>query len=274
MLIAVGDSVTAGHNSPQGGVTECKDLNYSYARSVFEAMQQSLPSSWRDPSWAPGATLPFYDQYRNLAYSGFTTAKVILGGEDACDMNYDSPLNRAVDLLEQPGDGRSHTWNSVVMNVGINDTNWAFILEMMATAPPPFDCSWASEWDLEARQSQIQQNSSYIYRSLIAVDSGVRITRTGGYNMGGTGPLNRWPTCVSQIQPGVDRFDAVVFDESSLTSQERAHVFNQPIQSLLNARDDRIQTFNTGNFTTGAWPHPNPNGHSAIASAIPIRYAP
>jgi hypothetical protein len=285
-LVALGDSVAAGHNAANG-TKECKDINFGYPRYVFENMQNSLPGAWRETGWLGTANAIYYDQYRNLAYSGFSSDQVIAGGEQ-CGLQVTSPLDRAVSLLSHPTDLRSRSWNTVVMTVGANNTNWSDTSIIGGGPMLPtiignfktlsFNCAPGTQsWNGfdPAVVANLKSDQTSIYQSLIAADSSVRILRTGYYNMGGTGPLNFLGGCTSALQPMVDQLTATAFDKSGLTTAQQSNVFNLPIESLLDFRDDRIQGFSFSNAgSDGAWPHPDTAGHEAVATALDFTYKP
>ena len=277
ILVALGDSITSGHHTdPITSLVTCNDAAYGYPAYVFAKMEADIPSQWRNPSG-----------YYNFAYSGFTTTKMINGGNDACGANHSSSVIAAQSELAS----NSSSWNQIVITGGIDDTgNWGGILAKIITGylkNPLYNaqqCTNAVKGTTAVKgwggydpsiQSTIKTNVTTIADDLRTGDASASLYWIGYYNIAGTGypglsvlsnPVAP-ATCANPFQAANAELASVI--KSGLTgipytwinADKSLHMDDLDLQSIsaINMLV-KIKSFLPG------WPHPNSTGASVIAS--------
>lgn len=297
-LIALGDSITSGHHS-QNGTRVCNDKNYGYPAKYFQRLQQQLPAQWQSSGDA---------EYHNFALSGANSALVlndgVLNNNDSpgCPWSPRSELSHAADLLTAPTHRWETSWNTVVMTLGANDSNWSdtktgpitpfvtmSVIDGLYYGSDVYGSSSSDCWKvsketwngwLQPFHDALVSNQAQIYSRLTGMDPAIHIIRIGNYDISKTGPLklDGSRACGDTISRMTDRVVSVSFEttNSNLTQVD--------VRRVLDKRDDLIQRSDPGNLDpynllfhrddydkTGSWPHPNSDGAQAIANAIPLR---
>jgi hypothetical protein len=223
VLVALGDSVTAGHNrdKPSDKATACQDRKYGYPQKVMDrfAKRKDLKEEYGDAD------------YENFAISGYGTGQVLHGNNegaekgttaavDGCGVAHPDHLAKPpIELAREALKAHPRGKNVVVVSAGINNTNWVQllagvaldILPMTKLAPPDSvvvnefiaaKCEeliergspgWAGKWnayagyDGAAKAPQMAADIKQIVKRLRAVDKDVIIVWVGYYNMANTG---------------------------------------------------------------------------------------
>ena len=223
MLVALGDSVTAGHNRDKPGeqATVCQDKKYGYPQKIMDRFtkRDDLKKKYGDAD------------YENFAISGYGTGQVLYGNNegakggttapvDGCGVAHKDHLAKPpIELAKEALKAHPRGPNVVVMSAGINNTNWVQllsgvaldILPMVKVAPKgsivvdefiAAKCEelitngspgWLGKWnayekfDGAAKAPQMQADIKEIVKQLRAVDKDVIIVWVGYYNMAATG---------------------------------------------------------------------------------------
>jgi Tol biopolymer transport system component len=281
MVLALGDSITSGHHRDSASdPTICNDATYGYPFYVQRTIQSELPVQWQ------------LGGYVNLARGGFSTKKVLSGGDDACGKSYKNsskaaqttPINDAVKLLSNT-DHKS-SWNRVVITAGIDDTNWVDRVAAIAfNSRLGYDQNYTSDKcakDLKSWtgykldvQDEIKSRVLSIVSKLHDADGGAQITWRGYFNIAGTGTGKTRPVpsvCAIPVQQAVDGLAKVtksalpsgvrfVDTDSAMHSQSD---LIQPFYDLVDIATARLQI---KGYQTG-WPHPNSAGAKAMAEQV------
>jgi hypothetical protein len=304
-LVAIGDSVTAGHHRDSAlSDTKCEDPAFSYANRYYQRLKASVPSQW-----AAGFA------YDNFASSGYTTNQVLgLGKRQDANGNWDGDLHDACGAVTGPTlnfasaqltgqfSGHANTWKRAVMTVGVNNTNWSDKLKEIFLNPlrnvfPGTACqnsvnAWDG-WD-NAKGDEIRNGVAEILRLLDPI--GTRVVIPSYFPIAGSGAVVPWD-CSASLGSGLDRMNSLIQAAiAQHVSYQQSH--NQPAPMVRyvdvhNAFDDRpgtIQTLYTadnalmldcivGSWAVGlncgpgsvpGWPHPNQTGANNMGDALPI----
>jgi hypothetical protein len=273
VLVAVGDSITSGHHrSGNFQVANCNDMTYGYPQYVWNFVEGAMPSQWRGTG------------YYNFARSGFSTAKVISGGTDACKAAYGSgsPLHDAEAILHAHRD----SWERVVITAGVDDTNWGKVLERVAQDSllganilyTPGLCSAdVSTWDGWHLTAQTTTNIQSILAGLESPQSGSATTQVywvGYYNVA---PAHNYhapvpAACGPAMQKAVDSLN------SQIKTIAGTEIFDWiSVSAAMDKQTGLMQSWYAtdvpamlANLTAPGWPHPNPTGAQIIAGLVPI----
>lgn len=262
MFISLGDSITSGHHGPyilrgRRIAAACNDPNYSYAGQLYNMLKPTRP----------GLT-PNY-----LAYSGYSTFETMHGGLDACAASHAAPLPTAVALLT----AHKNRGNIVVISDGVDDTGWSTVLLKLAAGGVNDAACEAiiSPWEngtLARALPAVTANTNTILTTLEKADRGgtrpVHIYWLSYYNFSGTGPLDGY-RCEKQLQRAISRIHIAIKAGLIAADRRRVQWTWEDIDTgpLMHENDPHTQTLLAHHFLhqTYGWPHPNSNGHAAIA---------
>jgi len=262
-VISGGDSVASGHNRLSEGVpTTCQDPTFAYGYTVWRQLQATLPPQWRDPN-----------SYYNVAKSGFGTLDMLQGGVDACGFGHLSELSDAVDALHY----RAGSWNVVMWDGGINNTNWGGILgriigdNITGAITTAKKCqSYLDAWNLATDANVGRNLTSDVYdlsSRLRAADPDAKLFWTSYYNVAGTGTLFlRVPAaCASPMSKALKLLEGYV--RPTIEGQGFRWV---NLNGILGQQDSLLQDLYPSDaiFLTSGWPHPNQTGAAFIGQFI------
>lgn len=245
-VIVAGDSVASGY-SRQWFTQEstCVDEYYSYGSSLVNGIAGSLPTAW-EPTYA------------NVAFPGAGVGNVLQGGSDSCSDGYPSQVDSIIELAE-PG-----TWNVVVVTAGINSTNWVDVITELTkdTAFSLFDsgdkkaCQAAvsEDWDLPQKANHITGTAARVVDEL-TTRTNASIYWTSYYQLAGSTIVGGWspigPECEDEMNDALGQLHTAI----------RAGLTDDVTWVDLGSEPVSLQKW-------AGWPHPNPEGHSAIGSEI------
>jgi hypothetical protein len=280
VLVVLGDSIPSGHHRQSGEAqVTCNDENFGFPAYVRTRLEQALPAGWGDHD----------SDYYNFAKSGFSTTKVIDGGQDACHDSWSSPLDQAKSILAS----HAGSWNRVVVVDGIDNTNWGDQVKaiIQANLPPASPSNYTEAkcnkalagWDLSAKTSGLIQDVSRIAGELQEADPASKLLWGSYYNPSNTGHLDGTsvdhllPTaCEKPVSRALTRISTAI--KQGL--QDYAYTwFNADADSAMHMQSDRVQPiFCQGSWVCpGAkddagqgWPHPTPDGAAAIAALVKL----
>jgi len=262
MFISLGDSITSGHHGPyvvhgRPIKAACNDSGYSYAGQLYNMLKPTRP----------GLTSNY------LAYSGYSTFETMHGGLDACAVSHAAPLPIAAALLA----AHKNRGNIVVISDGVDDTGWSTVLlKLAAGGVSDLACeAIISPWEngtLARALPVITANASTILTTLEKADRGgarpVHIYWLSYYNFSGTGPLDGY-RCEKQLQRAISRIHIAIKAGLIAADRRRVQWTWEDIDSgpLMHENDPHTQTLLAHHslHETYGWPHPNSNGHAAIA---------
>ena len=283
LLLAVGDSVTAGHHRDGAFTnTQCEDQNYGYPHYVQDGLNAGLPDAWRF-------------RYTNLAQSGYTTQAVLTpAAKDACGRSV-SEVNSQLELARQQLIANRGSWNRVVVSAGINDTNWGgMVIPTMALAGRS---SWlftgagqlffgglidsagcqaaAQTWDFESKRDQIRNNVTMIKNGLHDADPAAKIAWNAYFNIAGTGIMPG--NCSSAITGGLSRLRDEINVGLRAGGDVATLIDNTNLPGYMIQPwyvDDAIDVAGCGVYGAingpchrpPGWPHPNSQGAQWIAN--------
>ncbi|MCC7078258.1 MAG: hypothetical protein IT198_14140 [Acidimicrobiia bacterium] len=244
---------------------------------MYADMQAALPDRWRGGG------------YFNYARSGFSTAKVIFGGRDACGGYYPDGTSPVLDAGARLGEHQG-SWNRVIITAGIDDTNWGDVLADIAVSSwswlvpgglPTYNANMCganvAAWDgwAENIASSISDGAGIIVSQLQV--PGTRVVWVGYFNLAGTGPAPA--SCSNAIRNATTALHTAIRDE--LNSATYTWV---DVGTPMDSRSDRIQPwyyledlveqlrcsaeFSADCTNPPGWPHPNTNGAQAIADEV------
>jgi hypothetical protein len=245
-VIVAGDSVASGYSRQwftQDSV--CRDTEYSYGATVRDRIATRLPAAW-NPT------------YVNIAWPGAGVGDVLNGGSDSCSTSYESQVNQ-IDRLADPS-----TWNVVVMTAGINSTNWVDVItELTKDTAFSFTRSGdkqacqravATDWDLNERRGFITDVTEDITHE-ISSRTNASLYWTSYYQLAGTRFAPLW----SPVGPECE-------DEMNLALGELHSAIRAGLTSDVSWVDLGSRSVTTQQWA--GWPHPNPEGHQAIGTAV------
>jgi len=265
VLVALGDSITAGHHKDYVfGRTVCNDATYGYPNFYNYTLAGEATFY---PQWTP--------TYENDARSGFGTADVITGGQDACGASWSSTLQTAAATLHQ----HAGSWNRIVVTAGVDDTNWTEVVSDVAAdswagANPFYSLSscqnsvdgWTG-WSSSVRTT-ITDNVAFISQYLLGSAHGdptARLTWLSYYDIAGTGPTPA--ICADPFDTARQMLDITI--QNGL--KDVPHVWVD-VNAIIGGRGDLLQGFYATDvppFTVlPGWPHPNTDGAIAIADQL------
>ena len=136
MLIALGDSVTSGHNRDKPGdhATACQDKKYGYPQKIMDRFvkRDDLKKKYGDAD------------YENFAFSGYGTGQVLYGNNEGTKDGKTAPIDGCgkahkdhlakppIELAKEALKAHPRGKNVVVISAGINNTNWVQLLAGVA----------------------------------------------------------------------------------------------------------------------------------------------
>lgn len=249
-----GDSVQSGHNRvSEGAPTVCQDENYAMGKTVWQQMQASLPAKWREPHG-----------YINVAVSGFGTSQMLNGGKDACGVMHESEMNVAIRSLK----AHAGSWNVVIWDGGINNTNWTGVLTDVIGASSVGQLKTAKQcqaivdkWDFRPGTGvieNVQHDADEIAGLLTAADSMSKRRWISYYGVENTGTgLARVPSvCRGPMHQALSRMRTAMV--STLADQ----FLWVDIGGALGGKDELLQELYPSDLIgkNSGWPHPNRKG--------------
>ena len=246
-LIVAGDSIASGYTRQWfTSDASCTDVDYSYGRSLAAEIAADLPPQW-------------YPTYSNVAWAGAGVEEMLDGGADSCGVFHKSQVDQ-IRTAAAPD-----TWNVVAVTAGINSTNWTDVIVDLTT-DTTFSFTSAGDqdvcksavmgtWNIDARRAVVSQTTAVV-SSAITSGTNAQVLWTGYYDITNTelAPLYRPITgaCSDEMSYALDALHGAI----------RAGL----------ADGVRWVDIDTGIGTQmwAGWPHPSPEGHTAIAHRIAL----
>ena len=244
-VVVAGDSIASGYRRQWfTGDSTCVDSGYSYGSTVVRDVASTLP-----PAWAP--------TYTNIAWAGAGVGNMADGGTDSCGVTHPSQVDQ-IDTL-----AADNTWNVVVATAGINSTNWTDVIVGL-TKDTTFsfssggdrevcDLAVRDKWNIDAKRDYISRRTAEVTQA-IGERTNARIYWTGYYDVTNTELAPRWKPIGTPCQDDMD------YALNELHAAIRAGLSDDVTWVDI---DRSIAT-----QKWAGWPHPNPNGHAAIAAAV------
>lgn len=265
VVAGIGDSIISGHHRDGEGLpTICHDDQYSLVSTVYKKLKAKAPAKWRDAY-----------VYVNVAQSGFGLTEIIGGGRDACDDFQLSPLTLVQTLLKD----NAGSWNVVVADGGINETNWGGVLTSILTnfgkIKKASDCQqYVDRWSLIGNtglQSSMTANAGHIAETIMRADPSARLMWTGYYNVAGTGvgigpvKFEVPKVCKGPLDKGRKLIEGLI--KPAVTSQSATWV---PLDPVIGGRDDLLQDIYPSDrfFGRSGWPHLNGRGSEVGGATV------
>ena len=261
-LIVIGDSIMAGHHrDSEGAPTICEDPAYSLGQTVWDSLQAQLPAPWR-----------VRGGYLNLAKSGFGTNEMINGGTDACRTRSGPQLELAATALR----ANAGSWNWVLADGGINDTNWGSILAKIIEAniagriKSSAQCqAYLDAWDLASSSSmrdRIATNLGILSDKLESADPLARTQWLGYYNVAGTGTVKA-KIPASCEAPMSNAISLLTIMGQKVVSTRGFDWINA--DSVIGTKGALLQGLYPSDIVllSSGWPHPNREGAKKLGNA-------
>jgi hypothetical protein len=278
VVVALGDSVTAGHHKDNElAQTVCYDPIYGYPWYAYNEVLNTMHSA----GWTAG--------YYNFARSGFSTDDVINAKRnDACGQGYlanggtTNPLQDAADVLA----AHAGSWNRVLITAGIDDTNWAAVLGTIGLHSglganlfySATDCQadLNNNWTGWGLGKSFVQNVHQIATTLTATDPTARVLWVNYYNIAGTGNGGAGTpapgACAGPMDQAMQTLQVLIDEGLAGTSVQDAPVHigtdditDPGIQHWF--ATDALGKLLTGHVLSG-WPHPDSDGAKSIADGL------
>lgn len=245
-VIVAGDSVASGYQRQWfTGSATCRDAGYSYGATAVADIAGDLPAVWKP-------------RYLNIAWPGAGVDDVLNGGSDSCSNHYQSQVDQIVEAADPD------SWNVVVITAGINSTNWVDVITEL-TRDTVFSFTDAGDkkacqvavnehWNLPDRRDRITGDTASIVAALHE-RTNAHVYWTSYYELAGTQLAPLWTPVGAEC------------------AEEMDFALGELHDTLLAGLGDDADWVDLGGVHVktqkwAGWPHPNPDGQSAIGDQV------